>query len=274
MKLPKLVHAMTYIDDQLIANAESAVHPQKCLLRWSSVAACLILLLGTVTAVAATGLGTRLLEMFTSRSAPGSDLTESGYTLQADIQKVPTSALSEDVNGVSQIIRQQFSSYSPYSSQSPSSWRKDFPSLSEAVLYIGLDSLRIPDLGLDEQSTSLTVIGSADGSLQTLGLETVYQVGRLRVQAYCHIYTEHYTGAVTYGTATTEDVTFQEALYATDGGLKYRVLTSTSLASGYESSDGILVRDGILYTLHIAHLEQDQAQAEALLHHWAELFDD
>ena len=53
---------------------------------------------------------------------------------------------------------------------------------------------------------------------------------------------------------------------------RYQVITDTGLASGYYGMDGYLVEDGVLYSLHLAYVKEDEALAESLLCRWAELF--
>ena len=65
---------------------------------------------------------------------------------------------------------------------------------------------------------------------------------------------------------------FMTKILLTKKNLQCHIITSTALESGYLGMDGHIVRDGILYNLHIAYKQQDTEQAEDLLHQWAEQF--
>ena len=94
----------------------------------------------------------------------------------------------------------------------------------------------------------------------------------VRLQTFATIFTEDSEDTVVIGARTTEDVEFSESLCTTAGGRRYQVITDTGLASGYYGMDGYLVEDGVLYSLHLAYVKEDEALAESLLCRWAELF--
>nr|WP_326126308.1 hypothetical protein [uncultured Oscillibacter sp.] len=233
-------------------------------------AACVCLL---ASAAAAAGGGTWLLDSFTARGAPGSDLIQSGYDLAADVEKFPASALTGDIREAGEEIARQFENYDPTSSWYPGTLlRTHFPSAAEARAYIGLDALRGLDWDLEETRTALDVTGDPQGYLQRVQLETDYEVEGVQLQAFATVFTEDSDDTVVIGTRTTEDVAFSESLRTSAGGRRYQVITDTGLASGYYGMDGYLVEDGVLYSLHLAYLKEDEALAESLLCQWADLF--
>lgn len=233
-------------------------------------AACVCLL---ASAAAAAGGGTWLLDSFTARGAPGSDFTQSGYDLAADVEKFPVSALTGDIRGAGEEIARQFENYDPASSWYPGTLRRThFPSAAEAREYIGLDALRGLDWDLEETRTTLDVTGDPQGRLLRIQLETDYEVEDIRLQTFAAIFTEDSEDMAVIGTRTTEDVAFSESLRTSAGGRRYQVITDTGLASGYYGMDGYLVEDGVLYSLHLAYLKEDEALAESLLCQWADLF--
>ena len=65
----KISDAMSHIDDELIAEAicEPTAKHSAPWLRWVAVAACLVLLAGTITIAATTDLGTQLIQTFTEK---------------------------------------------------------------------------------------------------------------------------------------------------------------------------------------------------------------
>lgn len=272
----KLYNCITNVDDIFIEEAEAVTAGNRTKrslrVRLLPLVACFILAFCTVTVFAATNWGTHIIDMFTSRTEPGSDFSESGYDLSIDIEKIPVKLLDGDIQEVPGIIIKQYENYKPYDSWYPGCWQKKFTSFTAAKKYVGLSSLKSLDWNLEEQSTILIVTGNVEGKLQILQLETDYQVVDIRLQAFSHIYTEDYDEEITYGSRTTEDIAFTEAFYTTDNQLQCHIIRSTALESGYLMMDGYMVQDGILYNLHIAYLDKDAKQAEELLYQWANLF--
>lgn len=199
--------------------------------------------------------------------------TESGYVYHADVEKISMALLSDNMQTVSAEIVQQFAERDAFSSQSPNSWRKKFPTSAEARDYIGYSALRGIDWPLEEKHTELRITGDQSGKLQSLTLETAYQVDDIRLQASALLCTEHDEEACTIETIDPEAIQYQESAVTTEKGRLYHVMTSTARPSGYCTMEAYLVVEGILYHLHIAYLEQDAEPAEALLYQWAEQFD-
>ena len=249
-------------------NRRRAPRPRRALIL---IAACLCLLLLTLTVLAISGAGTRVVAFFTGRRL-AADYSESGYDLQAAVEKFPVDALGEDVRRVGSQIARQYREFPLYSNQHPSHWQKSFASWAEACDFVGLDRLRRLDPEGSPQETTLNVYGDAEGNLQQLTLETAYEADGIRLQGSAWIYTEHYGEEVTVGTRTTEDIAFGESFYTNAGGRQCHIIESSALESGYAGLDGYLVDDGILYGLHIAYLEEDGQRARDLLYQWAELF--
>lgn len=280
MKTSRLVNAMNYIDDELIMEAgkekKTCVKTKRAgyCLRWGLPAAvCMIVLLcGGVTVMAATGFGTRIIEMYTAGKETDINGSESGYVLSADVIKIPEASLSDNIKEISDIIIRQYEEITPFSSQFPGSFSKKFSSALQAREYIGLDILRGADWNFKEQYTTLMVLGNEAGEIKSLHLETCYRAGDMTIQEFSNIYTDKYEEDVTYGTIFAEDAEFEERFFTTENDVKCHVITTTVLDSGYVCTDGFLVRDGILYNINIAHLKKDSAKAERLLRQWADQF--
>ena len=93
MKANDLLDMIGEAEDNIIAEAKKMrkVHMK----RWGIViAACFSLLIGSITTLAATGIGTRLIEFFTARDI-GPDYKESGYNLSVGIEKISEADLSK-----------------------------------------------------------------------------------------------------------------------------------------------------------------------------------
>ena len=86
---------MEWIDPAYVEAADMPRIQKRSRFRPWFVAACLCILAGAMTALAAGSFGTQLIEFFTSRTAPGSDYSESGYVLGAMVKKFPEDTLKE-----------------------------------------------------------------------------------------------------------------------------------------------------------------------------------
>lgn len=273
MNNSRFENALNNIDDELISKAafdtpKKQKHP---LFKISPVAACLCLLLCTITVLAATGLGTKIIITYTGRV--NSDYKESGYLLEADIIKFDTASFSKEVNQLSDAIIQQIEEYQPYYSYLPNNYVKHFSSSYDAISYIGLDCLNQPDLGLEEQQTSLNVMGNESGDILQLILETDYDAGNINLQTFTYVYTTNYTDEIHISSVvTTEDVEFSENYYTSKNQLNCHIISSTALESGYLCMDGYVVSNGILYQMSISYLKKDATQALDLMHQWADEF--
>lgn len=264
---------MEWIDPAYVEAADVPPRVQKrSRIRPWAVAACLCVLAGAMTALAAVGFGTRLVEFFTSRTAPGSDYSESGYVLSAQVEKFSDDALKGKIREVPALIRRQFASYELYMSQSPGYWQKSFATRDDAYDYIGFDGLKHLQWDPEEKQTTLYVQGEEHGDMLSVSVETLYTVGDIRLQFFATIYTAHTDGEITVSTATTENVGFSEAFHTTESGKTLHVIAQTALESGYIGMDGYLVEGGVLYHLRIACLEKDATEAADLLWQWADLF--
>lgn len=241
-------------------------------IRWGAIAACICLLMGTITVMAVSGFGTKVIDFFTSRTEPGSDYSESGFTLSVEIEKVPVDALKGKIREVPAYIKEQFASYKPHMSWYPGHWQKTFESRNDAYDYIEFDGLKRLDWDLEEGQTTLNVLGERNGNILSVMVETHYTVGDIRLQFSSDIYTENANDEITTGAVTSEYVEYTESFYTTKNNKVLHVIEGTALESGYMGMDGYLVENGVLYTLRIAHLEKDTERAKDLLYQWADLF--
>ena len=262
---------MEWIDPAYVEAADMPRIQKRSRFRPWFVAACLCILAGAITALAAGSFGTQLIEFFTSRTAPGSDYSESGYVLGAMVKKFPEDTLKGKIREVPALIRRQFDTYEPYMSHAPAYWQKSFASRDDACDYIGFDGIKRLKWTPEEKQTTLHVQGAKNGDILSLSVETLYTVDDIRMQFFTTIFTEHTDGEITVSAATTENVRFEEAFRTTKNGKTLHVITQTASESGYLGMDGYLVENGVLYHLHIAYPEDASGAAE-LLEQWADLF--
>ena len=273
MRGNELLEKMELADPAFIEEADAAyVRGRKRPVRWLAAAACMVLLIGSIAVAAATGYGTKIIELFTAGKGSGTHSDESGYNLSVDIVKISQEALEGNIREVPALIREQFENYDPVMSWYPGDWMKKFGSRNDACDYIGYEGLARVSWDLEEGETTLHVYGESDGKLLSVQVETPYSAGDMRLQFFTNLYTENTKEDITTGTFTTEYMEFTESYTTTAGGLNLHVIETTPLASGYMGTDGYLVKDGILYHLHIAHREKETEQAKALLCQWADLF--
>lgn len=270
MNADELLDLLGEVDDSIIVETKD---PRMIYKRrwWIAIAACFCLVIGSITAVSATGFGTRLIESFTAREE-GKDYKESGFDLSVSIVRVHEEDLSEELQKVGNTIRGQFEECSPFDNWYPGEWQKEFKSRNQACEYVGLKQIKPMGFDWEEQATTLSVLGNEQGRIQEVGIETDYKVEDIRMQLFTQIYTSQYSEEISIGTRTTEDIDFSESYFITDGDARCQVIQSSVLESGYLSMDGYIVEDGVLYNLNIMYLEKDASQAQELIHLWAESF--
>lgn len=276
MNALKIADALNHVDDDLLTEALEAV-PQKSiktLRRWCVLAACLVLLVGTITVAATTELGSQLLQTFTGETQPDSDMIESGYTLSIPIKRISLSSLTGEIREVPSIILKQIENYQPWSSQMPNHYLRRFPSPESAWQFIGLEKLYIPQWDLEVQYTSLSALGDENsGDLLTFTLEIFHRTGDINVQFRSTVYTELWDSDTVYHTSiANQELTYTESFYTTGNGLTCHIISTSTMESGYQGLHGFLVHDGILYELNVSYLAEDSAKAEEIFYQWADQF--
>lgn len=267
----KLYHGITNIREDILEEAQCPPVPRKTRrwVRWVVAAACLCLIVGTAAALTTTEFGTRLIGLFTL----GEDSDESGYRLGIGIERVSQKELTGAIQEVPEIIVQQYKDYEPYDSWFPGHWKERFSSSAEAREFVGYAGLKGLDWDLEEKWTTVSVLGDRDGNIQTVGLETCYEDGTIRMQAGSRLYTEYYDGELTAGVHSTNYIEFTESYYTTKNGKQCHIISGISDETGFLFLDGYLVEGGVLYHLHsIASRNVDDKETQELLRQWADQF--
>ena len=208
---------------------------------------------------------------FTSRTEPGSDFIESGYDLPIDITRIPITSFSEELQKASETIKQRYQEVTALSSSTPGYLRTDYDSRATACTYIGLSILKSFNWDKEECGTFVSVLGTKEGKIKAVSLETDYIVNEIRIQFISNVYTEDYKEEVSVSTRTTEDVKYTESYYTTTQKKQCHIIETTAFESGYLGMDGYIVDDGVLHQLHVAFLEKDKEEASNLLHQWADI---
>lgn len=270
----KIFYALTDVNDEFVYEAmkfENSITISKRM-RLIPIVACLVMLISGASIFAFTDLGTYLIESFTSRTEMGSDYSESGFDLEIDIDKVPVTSLSNEIQEVSDIIIQQFESTSIFSSWYPGHWQEKFESLSEAIDFIGYDKLVDINWNYAEEQVLLNVMGNEKGEILSVRLETWYLLDDIRLQSTLYLETEYSEDSPEYNLRSTESIEFKESFYSVNEHVKCHIITSSPLESGYLTMNGFLVKEDILYNLHVSFKAPDEKKAKELLHSWANLF--
>lgn len=266
------LEAMGQLDSAYYEEAAAYCPPRRRrAVKWVLLAACICLLLGSLTALALHG-GVQLQSIFTGRDA-GDDLIESGYDLALSLEKLPDSAFSRELLALGPTIRQQYLDASPYDSRSPGLWQADFSTPAEAWAFTGLPALPQADWAAECTGSTLWVSGNAQGQLLSLELETDYRQDGLRLQYFVHACTVHNTDEeTTLSLRTTENLEFSSSSYQNSRQRSFLLLRAAPMESGYATLDAYIADGGLLHNLHIAYPDGESDQAEALLAQWAELF--
>lgn len=273
MRGNEFLDKMELIDPTYIEAADAAPKVKRTV--WTSwraaMAACLCVVLLAGTAAAVSGAGTWLVKFLSSEGNVGT-----GYELSANIGRFPTSALSENLQAVSEEIIRQFQQLETgvYAGDwGPECWvNRDF-SADEAWAFIGLESMQKTPWDLEECFDMLTICGSSTGEIERILIFTGYQMGDIRLQADAEIYTENYTGELRKTMRTIgSDVRFAETFLPTPSGNSCQVISSSVNELGRLDLTGYLVENSVLYQLHISYQEPDAARAEELLRQWADMF--
>lgn len=260
---------MALVDPAYIEAAEAAPAARKKV--WTgwraAMAACLCLVLLAGTAMAVSGGRTWLVEMFGGKGS-----AETGYELAVDMDIIPTSRMSENLEAVSKEIVRQFETAAPFSSWMPGHWMEKNLSVDEAWAFIGLESLRKPDWDLEVWCNTLNVYGDSSGRIESILIDTGYREGDINLQAWAEIKTENFEGEQHLRSITEPDVRFTETFLPTPGGNSCQVISSSANERGWLGLTGYLVENSVLYQMHISYQEPDAARAEELLHQWADQF--
>lgn len=267
MNVPRIADVLGLIDEDLM-DAELPKRRHGRTARVLLAAACVCLVLVPVT-VAATGAGTVLLEKFRK----GAQGFESGYDIYAQLTPFPEKALTGEIREVPALIRRQLEEATPWSNQHPNVYIRTFSTAVQALEYVGLEELRPIRWNVEEAGTTISVYGGQQGEIASVSMMTQCRKGDVRLQAEAWLRTENDGADAIFSARSTEDVDYTEEKFTAAGGCTCHVLRSTTLESGFVTYDGHIICAGILYTLHAAYPPSSAAQADELLHTWADQFE-
>ena len=167
MNIPRIADVLGLIDEDLLDTELPKRRRRGRTVRILLTAACVCLVVGTVTALAA-GAGTVLLEKFRK----GDRGFESGYDMAAQLTPFPEEALTGDIREVPAILRRQLEEAAPWSDQLPNTCYRQFDTAAQALAYVGLEELRPIRWDVEETGTTLSVFGGAQGEIAGVSVMT------------------------------------------------------------------------------------------------------
>ncbi|WP_343210125.1 hypothetical protein [Anaerolentibacter hominis] len=200
------------------------------------------------------------------------DEMERGYAVQYDIYKCPVDAFEGEITQVSDIIRKQYENHVEWSSTSPDYWAKDFESVAALRKYLGCELMFFPEWDIAEMSTKLTIYGKREGSLERLHTEIWYQTDNITMQAVSSVYTEDDSQDNVFYRIGDKNQTYEVSEYMAECGQQCTIVTNSANLRGYLGKDGYMIKDGVLYNLHMAYQEEYEAEAQNRMKQWYDLY--
>lgn len=255
----EFLEKLEQIDPAYLAEAEQAPSKKRRFPKWGiALAACLTLLVGVGAAVAISGSGIHLRNIYNEWSEAANS-PRSGYVIEVVAERFPLSSFSEEV-------------------QRRGEYKTSFTSAQEALDYIGFDALKYPDMGREEKYVwSYAAEYYPSEEVGSVSFAVVYEPDELRVFVAALILTEYMPesedaleGGVVLSSYDYEDISYEDSLYTTAAGRQCRVIRSSVMEDGYHQLTGLLVADGISYKIVVSYLPGDADQAMELLHRWAD----
>ena len=260
MKREDIYEGMSGIGPDLIEEAEThvfATRRKPKVFRWAAAAAVFVILCGVGVYAAAGGFTVRKLLL-------------NGYEVSAKISRIPMKKITGQVNEASEIIAEQFRNREPYSSMFAGSFYKDVSSAEEAAAYIGYDKLQTPAFPYDhENNFRVAVVGDPNGRILQIQIMRDAVSDTVTAQNWTTLFTEHYDGDVfDIGSAGDSSEEMQE--FTTANKLRCIVFASDAEVPGRKSLTAYITTGDVVYMCHSAFNTADRAEAEKIIHDWAE----
>ena len=259
MKRDKIYEGISGISPEFIEEAESHVFPARRkprLVKWAAAAAVFVALCGVGAYGMSGGFNVRKLVL-------------NGYEVSADISRIPMKQITGQVNEASDAIQEQFKNYRPYDSRSPGSFYRKVASAEEAAAYIGYDKLQVPAFPYDHGDITVAVTGNQSGRLIQIQIMQDCVTEKVTAQNWTTLFTEHYDKNVfDLGWAGTGSYEMQE--FITGAGHRCIVFESDAEVQGRKGLTAYITTGDIVYMCHSAFNAEDRADAEKIIHDWAE----
>ncbi len=249
------------ISPDLLEEAETHSFPARRkprILKWAAAAAVFVVLCGVGVYGAAGGFAVK-------------KVMANGYTISTRLSCIPMKEIKGDVNEASGIILDQFINRKPYDSWFPGSYYKDLPSAEKAVEYVGYGKLQTAYFPYKSAVTQVRVSGDHKGRIHQIVVAVENYTANVRVFNQATLYTEHCSDKIfELENAYSQDVSFIQGGFQTAAGLFCTTIESSPLDSGYMGITGYMVSGNVVYSCHTAFLSKNRAEAEKIIHDWAE----
>ncbi|MBQ9910094.1 MAG: hypothetical protein IJM50_01065 [Lachnospiraceae bacterium] len=259
MERKDIYEGISGISPEFIDEAENHVFIRRrmpAVLKWAAVAAALMLF-GGVGVYAATG-------GFTVRK-----LMVNGYEVSANITRIPMNEIKGRVNEASGIIREQFRTHEPFDSRMPDTYYKTLENAKEAADYVGYGKLKTPYFPYDQADVTVEVNGDQKGRIKDILIMRDCLNEKIIVQNWTWLFTKHYDRddfVIEYP----DDLASEMTEFMTGSGLQCLVFESDPEIEGRKGLTGYIAVGNAVYMCHTAFDANDRAEAENILHDWAE----
>ncbi|MBO4563214.1 MAG: hypothetical protein J5772_06360 [Clostridia bacterium] len=243
--------------------------------RWLAIAAAAIVVCGCVTAGA--------VALHRGSFGPIKEGTH-GYTAEFELEKYKWKEFTGEITEAPELIVEQYATFTPppiYSNKAflPNMYFKDFGTLTEAVDYIGLDTMKDVSLPFSEDVT-VSVTGDKKGRIKEIDVSSQHYLwdDPMRFGAFFNvkILTQYSSSSVMLSGGDWGDYD--------PGSIEYKeFLTSKGVLCQYaeigigddsrrQMVSGYIVDSGILYNLGISFDDGGLDTALGMLMAWAEEF--
>ena len=260
MKREDIYEGMSGIGPDLIEEAEKhvfAARRRPNILKWAAAAAVFVILSGVGVYAAAGGFTVRKLLL-------------NGYEVSAKISRIPMKKITGKVNEASEIIPEQYKNYKPYSSMFPGSFYKDVSSAEEAAAYIGYDRLQTPSFPYDHTDNfQVAVVGDPKGRLSQIQIMQDCVTEKVTAQNWTTLFTEYYDKDV-FELKSVANLQTEMSEFTTGQGLRCIVFEGIPEVTTRKFITAYITTGDVVYMCHSAFNAPDQAEAEKIIHDWAE----
>ena len=248
MKREDIYEGMSGIGPDLIEEAEKhvfAARRKPKLFRWAAAAAMFVLLCGIGVYGAAGGFTVRKLLL-------------NGYEVRANISRIPM----QEITG--------YKTFPPYSNMFPGSFYKDVNSAEEAAAYIGYDRLQTPTFPYDHTDNfQVAVVGDPKGRLSQIQIMQDCVTEKVTAQNWTTLFTKHYDRDV-FDIGFIGDSSEEMQEFTTGAGHRCLVFASDAEIPGRHGLTAYITTGDVVYMCHSAFNTADRAEAEKIIHDWAE----
>lgn len=128
-------------------------------------------------------------------------------------------------------------------------------------------------LGRVVRNTALNLWKKNHRKKRWTGFEQLFSELEECIPSPAFVYTEHSAvPSIHTGISAMEEIEFTQRYYTTPHDISCLVMAGSPMKIGRVFQTGYLVKDGILYSLHLSCEEEERQQVESLLRQWADSF--